>query len=62
MKKNPELSMPGYSWRAAISGALAAAGGAAVLVNSAPQRKPDARRDGKTVLRSFSESAEMSSW
>ncbi len=39
--------MPGYSRRAAISGALAAAGGAAVLVNSvtgAPQRKPDARR------------------
>jgi L-ribulose-5-phosphate 3-epimerase len=47
MKNNQEHSMPGYSRRAAISGALAAAGGAAVLVNSAtgaPQRKPDARR------------------
>jgi hexulose-6-phosphate isomerase len=47
MKNNQEFSMPGYSRRAAISGALAAAGGAAVLVNSAtgtPQRKPDARR------------------
>jgi hexulose-6-phosphate isomerase len=47
MKNKPEFSMPGYSRRAAISGALAAAGGAAVLVNSvtgAPQRKPDPRR------------------
>jgi len=46
MKNNQEFSMPEYSRRAAISGALAAAGGAAVLVNSAtgtPQRKPDAR-------------------
>ena len=31
MKENEELTMPGYSRRAAISGALAAAGGAAVF-------------------------------
>ena len=44
MKENEELTMPGYSRRAAISGALAAAGGAAVFGNSvsgASQKKKD---------------------
>ena len=46
MKENEELTMPGYSRRAAISGALAAAGGAAVFGNSvsgASQKKKDER-------------------
>ena len=46
MKENEVLTMPGYSRRAAISGALAAAGGAAVFGNSvsgAPQKKKDTR-------------------
>ena len=47
MKRNEKSTMTEYSRRAAISGALAAAGGAAAFVNSAagaPQRKPDTRR------------------